>query len=190
MQFRYFLHKQQCEAKATGVNPYICSICGRSFPTTNQHGNHFTTCSGKGKKYYNTKACSYDDCHYRTSSNIELDNHVKRTHLKIPISKDHVCTLCGNAYNKVAILNQHIKAVHLNEKPHKCPTCNKSFARKQKMKDHMKIHTGEAKYNCPLCKKQFNNGDSRWNHKKTCPGQKEETSSLTEMVEPLVVSAE
>ena len=184
---RYFLHKQQCEAKATGVNPYICSICGRSFPTTNQHGNHFTTCSGKGRKYYNTKACSYEDCQYKTSSNIELDNHVKRTHLKVPISKNHVCTLCGNAYNKVAILNQHIKSVHLNEKPHECPTCGRSFARKQKMKDHMKIHTGEAKYTCPLCSKQFNNGDSRWNHKKTCPGKKEDIS-LTADVEPFIVS--
>ena len=187
---RYFLHKQQCEAKATGVNPYICSICGRSFPTTNQHGNHFTTCSGKGKKYYNTKACSYEDCQYRTSSNIELDNHVKRVHLKVPISKNHVCTLCGNAYNKVAILNQHIKSVHLKEKPHECPTCGRAFARKQKMKDHMKIHTGESKYTCPLCGKQFNNGDSRWNHKKTCPGKKEDISSLNAVVEPFCVSIE
>ena len=184
---RYFLHKQQCEAKATGVNPYICSICGRSFPTTNQHGNHFTTCSGKGRKYYNTKACSYEDCQYKTSSKIELDNHIKRTHLKVPISKNHVCTLCGNAYNKVAILNQHIKSVHLNEKPHECPTCGRSFARKQKMKDHMKIHTGESKYTCPLCSKQFNNGDSRWNHKKTCPGKKEDIL-LTVDAEPFIVS--
>ena len=176
---RYFLHKQKCEAEATGVNPYVCSICGRSFPTTNQHGNHFTSCSGKGKKYYNTKKCTYANCEYRTSNNIELDNHVRRTHLNVPITKNHICTLCGNAYNKVAILNQHIKSVHMNEKPHDCPTCGRSFARKQKMKDHMKIHTGESKYTCPLCNKNFNNGDSKWNHKKSCPGRKEEISKDT-----------
>jgi uncharacterized Zn-finger protein len=175
---RYFLHKQSCEARATGVNPYVCSICGRSFPTTNQHGNHFTSCSGKGKKYYNTKACSYENCEYRTGNNTELDNHVRRTHLNIPISKDHICTLCGNAYNKIAMLNQHIKSVHMNEKPHECPTCGRAFARKQKMKDHMKIHTGESKYTCPLCNKNFNNADSRWNHKKSCPGMREEVSTV------------
>ena len=170
---KYFLHKQMCEAKTTGINPYVCSICGRSFPTTNQHGSHFTSCSGKGKKYYNTKACSYEGCEFKTSNNNELDNHVRKIHLNLPISKNHVCTLCGNAYNKVAILNQHIKSVHMNEKPHECPTCGKAFARKQKMKDHTKIHTGESKYTCPLCKKSFSNGDSKWNHKKSCPGRKE-----------------
>jgi len=171
---RYFQHKQMCEAKTTGVNPYVCSICGRSFPTSNQHGNHYTSCSGKAKKYYNTQVCLYEDCDYRTSHKIELDNHVRRTHLNLPISKNHVCTLCGNAYNKLKILKQHVKEFHLNEKPHECPTCGRCFARKQKMKDHMKIHTGESKYTCPLCNKNFNNKDSRWHHKKSCPGMKEQ----------------
>ena len=184
---RFFLHKQKCEAKATGVNPYICSICGRSFPTTNQHGNHFTSCSGKGKKYYNTKACTHDNCDYKTGNSTELDNHIRRTHLNMPITKNHICTLCGNAYNKVAILNQHIKSVHLNEKPHTCPTCGRSFARKQKMKEHMKLHTGEANFTCPLCHKTFNNRDSQWSHKKSCPGERE-ASSVATIVQPFSIS--
>jgi len=165
---KYFYHQQQCEAKVTGVNKYVCSICGRSFGTTYQHSNHYTSCSGKQKKYYNQKKCTFENCDYKTSTNIDLENHMNTQHLNKPISKNHICNTCGKTYNKTAQLNQHIRSTHLNEKPHECPTCGKCFARKEKLKDHILIHTGILKYRCVYCEKGFNNTGSLWNHKKHC----------------------
>lgn len=37
----------------------------------------------------------------------------------------------------------HIRT-HTNEKPHRCPTCNKSFSRLENLKIHNRSHTGES----------------------------------------------
>jgi len=175
---KYFYHQQQCEAKVTGVNKYVCSICGRSFGTTYQHSNHYTSCSGKQKKYYNQKKCTFENCDYKTSTNIDLENHINTQHLNKPISKNHICNTCGKTYNKTAQLNQHIRSTHLNEKPHECPTCGKCFARKEKLKDHILIHTGVLKYRCVYCDKGFNNTGSLWNHKKHCSSKEVQSSVI------------
>lgn len=36
----------------------------------------------------------------------------------------------------------HIRT-HTNEKPHRCPTCNKSFSRLENLKIHNRSHTGQ-----------------------------------------------
>ena len=167
---KFFQHKQTCEAERTGVYRHVCSICGQSFPTTAKHASHYTICSGKAKKYYKSKSCSYEECDFKTSSNRDLDNHVRRVHLHLPIEKNHVCTICGNTFNKITVLKNHIKAVHYGEKPFECTTCGKSFSRKQNLKEHMLIHTGEAGWTCPLCNKSMTNAGSKYNHKRSCTG--------------------
>lgn len=46
---------------------------------------------------------------------------------------------CGCRYKMLI----HIRT-HTNEKPHRCPTCNKSFSRLENLKIHNRSHTGQC----------------------------------------------
>ena len=60
----------------------------------------------------------------------------------------------------------HINSCHLKLKPFKCDYCDKTFARKESLKDHLSTHGMGRTYNCDLCEKVFNNRDSIILHKK------------------------
>lgn len=47
--------------------------------------------------------------------------------------------MCGCRYKMLI----HIRT-HTNEKPHRCPTCNKSFSRLENLKIHNRSHTGQG----------------------------------------------
>lgn len=51
------------------------------------------------------------------------------------------------------------------EKPYKCETCGKAYARKQTLKDHQREHTGQG-YECSVCSRMFTDRGNYRHHMK------------------------
>ncbi|KAJ9103804.1 hypothetical protein QFC21_002266 [Naganishia friedmannii] len=58
------------------------------------------------------------------------------------LPKNHICHLCGKAFNRPSSLNTHM-AVHTGAKPFQCPKrdCGRKFSVSSNLRRHMKTHT-------------------------------------------------
>ncbi|WP_368860299.1 C2H2-type zinc finger protein, partial [Isoptericola croceus] len=45
--------------------------------------------------------------------------------------------------------------MHLEESPHKCPVCSRSFNQRSNLKTHLLTHTDHKPYECGSCGKVF-----------------------------------
>ncbi|NXV03644.1 ZNF71 factor, partial [Cettia cetti] len=58
------------------------------------------------------------------------------------------------------------------EKPHKCPTCEKTFRWRCHLIDHWRLHTGERPYECGECGKSFRQRGNLLAHQRSHSGEK------------------
>jgi len=169
---KLYLHRQRCEAAATGVyDKFPCDICGAKFATVRKRYEHKIKCSGKVVKKYKCPPhlkCDFENCTFKTNNRLILQNHMNR-HLNLPIIKNFSCDMCGTSYARKEQLTHHINSVHLNFKEFNCDQCGASFASKEFLKRHELIHTDIRPHQCPYCMKCFKQSAVLYRHKKSCP---------------------
>ena len=130
--------KYTCEAKLiiherthTGIRPYICEICRKSF---NEKGNlkeHL-------KRHSEIRPFKCPLCDKTYKSTGILKEHIKYYHYKI---KNFSCQFCNKKFPKISAFKTHL-IVHTKEKKFKCrfESCEKCFTEKRNMLKHYARH--------------------------------------------------
>ncbi|XP_053467796.1 general transcription factor IIIA, b [Ictalurus furcatus] len=124
--------------KHTGLRPFACDSCDKTFCTRCQLTRH--NLSHSGKKPYQ---CLEDGCSESFISTARLKNHVERVHQHK--EKHYVCDYegCAKEFRKKKQLSSH-KCEHTNQLPFECQYegCGKKYTTSKKLQKHEKVHDG------------------------------------------------
>lgn len=82
----------------------------------------------------------------------DFDYHFKENHEKKG-EFNVTCDMCGEKFSKLAHKNRHMKKVHLLDRQYKCPTCEKTYYKKEHLEHHINTHLGKKPHTCDICLK-------------------------------------
>ncbi|KAJ7400605.1 PR/SET domain 15 [Pitangus sulphuratus] len=68
--------------------------------------------------------------------------------------KSHACEQCGKSFARKDMLKEHMR-VHDNIREYLCAECGKGMKTKHALRHHMKLHKGIKEYECKECHRKF-----------------------------------
>ncbi|XP_054626259.1 zinc finger protein 501-like [Dunckerocampus dactyliophorus] len=81
------------------------------------------------------------------------------------------CSLCDKTFARKNNLKEHM-ICHTGERPFICSVCGKSFSRKGILTRHTRLHTGEKPYGCSVCGQRFPQNSNLISHMRKHTGEK------------------
>ncbi|XP_069499009.1 zinc finger protein interacting with ribonucleoprotein K-like isoform X3 [Ambystoma mexicanum] len=166
----------------TGVRPFACTLCEKSFFQKAYLVQHL-------KFHTGIRPFRCNECPKSFKLKSDLHRH-QRIHTGV---RPFVCTVCQKSFTRKANLLQHERihtgvrpfpctecdksftaktdlrchqTVHSGVRPFACPECDKSFARKINLLQHQRLHTGVRPFSCPECEKRFTSKANLMRHQR------------------------
>ncbi|KAH6931160.1 hypothetical protein HPB50_022591 [Hyalomma asiaticum] len=171
----------------TGEKPHACDVCGKAFSTSSSLNTHRRIHSGEkphqcpvcGKRFTASSNLYY---HRMTHSKASVPHALHTPDITVYLllkkrttnGKDMLVSQrqsifqLKNAFIQVRDARWFDRAVIflriLQEKPHKCPVCAKSFPTPGDLKTHAYVHSGSWPFRCHLCDRGFSKHTNLRNH--------------------------
>lgn len=144
------------------VHQKLCTQCGKIFSHRNYQA-HVTRNHPETEPTLEELTCTVCGKVAKTPS--ALYQHRRNYHS----SRIYSCSQCDYTTKVSSSMSIHFKQKHSGPRPlsFECPVCNKNYALKSTMLDHMATHTGERKYTCEFCGKMFTASTNYYKHRKT-----------------------
>lgn len=163
-------HMAQSGCDGQTVSTYSCEICNATFSRKDNLSVHIRLQHIFRRDYF----CKY--CNFNTKNFSKLVNHWHKNHsetpdqyqcndcgkwinsraamtkhLEIHGEKKFACNVCGYSTFTVEVMRRHV-LTHVEDKPHKCELCNKSYIQRVQLQRHLEKHSGNL---CTKCGKRF-----------------------------------
>ncbi|KAK7452256.1 hypothetical protein BaRGS_00039737 [Batillaria attramentaria] len=157
-------HMRKSHAKDMNWTPksYLCTECGRSFPSHTAHKYHV-------RRHRDERPFKCSQCPKSFVLSGGLLEHVQSVHLGL---RPYLCTTCGAAFKRQYALQCHLRA-HKGVKEHTCAVCGKAFGERHQLTRHASIHNADKPFQCEFCPAKYSNRSGLQIHlkrSKACPG--------------------
>ena len=127
------------QSRTHDMNTFSCEKCGENVVGKETLNNHMRKHNTAVGKLKQIRKC--DVCPYETKDHANLRKHTKRVHSEKPekVKKSRDCTDCGKTFLRKDKFDNHVKVHHKNDAPlETCKDCDHKFSKSDDLERHVK----------------------------------------------------